>query len=244
LAIDPVPFGCSSLRYIYTIIVSVILIVMNITDLPKHHAVLITHSNRESVGNTLFSELQKLSPVHRFFNQTVLDIEAARNLITWVNTPYNEEKIALISFHTIGLEAQNALLKVLEEPRVGVRFILLTSNTSSLIDTLLSRVHIVQSEEHSETPGHSETFLSTSPSLRMKLPYITDILSRVDEEDRKDRESVRAFILSLISTLRANSIESKYIIETTEIASYAADPSASGKALLEYLALLLPQTKP
>lgn len=218
---------------------------MKLLDLPNHHAVLLVASEREATGVALWKELQGNSPAHRFFNQTVLDIETARSIISWAQTPYNEKKIALISFHTVGLEAQNALLKILEEPRLGVRFILLTSNKANLIDTVLSRVLIANEGEpvntNSETLQAAETFLATTHGLRMKLISITTLLSRVDEEDRKDREGVRAFILALVTLLRNNHSEPKYIQETLEVASYAADPSASGKALLEYLSLLLPQ---
>lgn len=216
---------------------------MNIKDLPQHHAILLVQKDRVSLGTKLYNELQALSPVHRFFNQTVLDIETARNIIAWANTPYNEEKIALISFHTIGLEAQNTLLKILEEPRNGVRFILITSNTSSLISTVLSRVLLIADTEGKELLNDAEFFLKTSPVLRIKLPTIINILSQEDEEGRKDRESIRAFILSIATVLKNTNNQSKYIPEVMEMASYAADPSASGKALLEYLSLLLPQTR-
>lgn len=216
---------------------------MKLSDLPSHHAILLEHSDRNFLSSILSSELQELSPAHRFFNQTVLDIETARAIITWALAPYNEEKIALISFHTIGLEAQNALLKVLEEPRAGVRFILITSNKANLIDTLLSRVLFVKSKESGENLSLAQTFLETAPPLRIKLPEIVKLLSQVDEEERKDREAVRSFVLSLVVVLQDNHAKPKYVEETLEIARYASDPSASGKALLEYLALLLPQTK-
>ena len=217
---------------------------MKLNDLPQHHAVLILDTDRINTSEKIFTELRTLSPVHRFFNQTVLDIESARTIISWANTPFNEEKIALISFHTIGLEAQNAILKLLEEPRDGVRFILITSNTASLISTVLSRVRIVNSAENSEELFDAENFLHTPHALRMKLPHCIKLLSQVDEEDRKDREAVKAFISSIATVLAGRGVEPKYILETVEIASYAADPSASGKALLEYLSLLLPQTRP
>ena len=216
---------------------------MKLNDLPQHHAVLILDTDRINSSEKIFAELQVLSPVHRFFNQTVLDIESARIIISWANTPYNEEKIALISFHTIGLEAQNALLKLLEEPRAGVRFILVTSNTASLIPTVLSRVLVISSDENNEELFDAENFLKTSHTLRMKLPHTLKLLSQVDEEERKDREAVKAFILAISRVLTKNNSDTNYITETLEIASYAADPSASGKALLEYLSLLLPQTK-
>lgn len=217
---------------------------MKFVDIPNHHAVLLVTNERQKISNEIFKELTHLSPVHTFFDQTVLDIESARKIIYWANTPYNEEKIALVSFHTVGLEAQNALLKILEEPRNGVRFILVTSNKASLISTILSRVLCISDNADNESVLMAETFLKTAFGQRMKLPYVVEILSRTDEEDRKDREGVRSFILSLVTVLKEIKAEPHYIEEAIECASYAADPSASGKSLLEYLSLLLPQMKP
>ncbi|MFA5131996.1 MAG: hypothetical protein WC444_01560 [Candidatus Paceibacterota bacterium] len=219
---------------------------MKLSDLPLHHAVLVVHGEREAVGLALWNELQALSPAHKFFDQTVLDIETARALTSWTNTPYNEEKIALISFHTATIPAQNAMLKLLEEPRTGVRFILLTSNKTSLIGTVISRVLEMRStekEEGSKSDAHAEEFMHAPYGARMKLPFVIELLARMDEEGRKDREGVRNFILSLVEVLSQEKIESRYVLETLETASYASDPSASGKALLEYLSLLLPQHK-
>ncbi|MEZ0208655.1 MAG: hypothetical protein ACAH17_00555 [Candidatus Paceibacterota bacterium] len=217
---------------------------MRFSAFPPHHALLLTHSDRANYGETLWAELSSLSQAHRHFNQTVLDIETARKIISWAQTPYNDERIALISFHTAGLPAQNAMLKMLEEPRGSTRFILLTSNKENLIDTVLSRVHHVHIESSSQdTSKNAEEFLATSSSFRMKLSHCVDLLARTDEEGRKDREAIKGFILSLIPVMQAKKVESRFILETISIASYASDPSASGKALLEYLALLLPEVK-
>lgn len=221
---------------------------MKLHDLPKHHAILVIHENREHEGALLWEELQNASLAHRFFNQTVLDIDTARSIISWANTPYNDEKIALVSFHTASLPAQNAMLKVIEEPPIGVRFILLTSNKESLIGTVLSRVQEIKQQtvddrQQTTENGVAEEFLRTPHSLRMKLVSVIELLARVDEEGRKDREAVRRFILSLTTILLRKKIASRYTEETLHVASYASDPSASGKMLLEYLALLLPQVK-
>lgn len=219
---------------------------MKLADLPKHHAVLIVDNERDAVGIALWNELQTLSPVHKFFNQTVLDIDTARKIISWANTSYNDEKIAIISFHTSGIPAQNAMLKILEEPRAGVRFILITSNKDNLIGTVTSRLLEVRSKENgvrSKNNINAEEFLCTPHSARMKLPFVVELLSRQDEEGRKDREGVRNFILSLVEVLSSSQVKPRYITETIELSSYASDPSASGKALLEYLALLLPVIK-
>ncbi len=216
---------------------------MDFSSLPKHHALLITHRDRTAYGKGLWAEISALSPAHRLYDQTVLDIESARSIISFAQSPYSGEKIVLISFHTASLPAQNAMLKVLEEPRGDMRFILLTTDKSNLIDTVLSRVQHVHVEGKEKTSMLAEEFLASPSATRMKLPTVIDVLARVDEEGRKDREAVKGFILNIAEVLRKNRIESRYLLETLEVASYASDPSASGKALLEYLSLLLPEVK-
>lgn len=215
---------------------------MKFSEFPPHHAVVVTHPLRNEYGARLWEELRTLSPAHKFFNQTVLDIETARAITSFAQSAYNGEKIALISFHTASIPAQNALLKTFEEPRDGVRFILLTTDTSNLLGTVLSRTHHIQLDEM-VSDRHAREFLSTTPAFRIKLSFITDVLARVDEEGRKDRESVKGFVLSLLPVLKESRVDSRYVTEVLEVASYASDPSASGKALLEYLALYLPEVR-
>ncbi len=219
---------------------------MNFLLQSHHHATLITHRDRKEATKNLWQELVKDSSAHRLFDTSVLDIATARTITSWAKSSYNEDRVGLISFHTAGIPAQNALLKILEEPQEGVRFILLTSNKEDLLGTVLSRVqhspYEYQSVE-SSTLSDARIFLNTAYSERMKLSCITMLLSQVDEEDRKDREAVRAFILSLADSVSKDIMSARHIPEILEIASYAGDPSSSGKALIEYLSLRLPQTK-
>lgn len=221
---------------------------MSLLTTLTHHAVLIVHNNRITFGDTLWNELQLMSPAHRFFNHTVLDIDTARSIIQWANTPYNDEKVALISFHTASIPAQNAMLKIIEEPRANVRFIIVTAHKESIIETLYSRLqhnHVddMLSTKNTLLVDNALLFLSSFPSSRMKLPFVTGLLTATDEEGRKDREGVKTFILTLTDILKKNKEYSAYTLETLQVAMYASDPSASGKALIEYLSLLLPQTK-
>ncbi len=210
----------------------------------SHHAILLTHPNRKDFTEELWGKLRNESHAHRLFDTTVLDIDAAREVLHWAKSPYDGTRIGLISFHTIGIPAQNALLKILEEPPVRTRFILLTSNKANLIETVLSRLHHIQTNVITENEEQDvKIFLATHPTERMKLVCVSNLLGRTDEEGRKDREGVRAFILSIVGLLSQDVALSRYVSETLEVSSYAGDPSASGKALLEYLSLLLPQTK-
>jgi DNA polymerase III, delta subunit len=218
---------------------------MLLSSLPMHHAVLVLTNDRATSSAGLWDEIRTLSPAHKYFDQTVLDIETSREIISWAKNSYNDERIGIISFHTAGIPAQNALLKILEEPPLKTRFILITSNKDNLIETVLSRVQIHKNTNLIENHENAEIFLKTPPSLRMKLPYIVELLEKKDEGGRKDRESVREFILSLtkiLSKKKGGIQDNSYVKEILTMASFASDPSASGKALLEYLSLLLPQT--
>jgi DNA polymerase III delta prime subunit len=217
---------------------------MDFSAFPEHHAVLVVTPDREPVFASFQAHFP--APFHKHLVQTVIDIDTAREISSWSKAGIqgeNGSRAYVISFHTITLPAQNALLKVLEEPQIGVRFIFVTSNKERLIGTVLSRMHAMQQESDSSDEESARDFLRAQSSVRMKLPSIVQLLAREDEEGRKDREATKGFILSLLSVMKEKNIESRYILETIEIASYASDPSASGKALLEYLALLLPTIK-
>ncbi len=217
---------------------------MSILQDLTHHATLFVHHDRKSFAENLWEELRSTSLANIFYPITVLDIDNARELISWAQTPYEGAKVALLSFHTITLPAQNALLKIIEEPRSGVRFILVTTNIEAIIPTLYSRLNHVSLTESTQPADKGVVlFLTTIHSERIKLPYIASLITQTDEEGRKDREGIRSFILSIVSVGHSYKEIQPYTEELLEMASYAGDPSASGKALIEYLALLLPQVK-
>lgn len=217
---------------------------MTLTTHLIHHATLFVHPERKKFSETLWNDLRNDSLAHIFHDHTVVDIDTARQLTSWANAPYEGERVALLSFHTITLPAQNALLKILEEPRVGVRFILVTTNQEALIPTLLSRLQL-QSLPLQEVLYKKEAtlFLATPHKERMKLASVTSLLNATDEEKRKDREGVKLFILSIATLLGTKQELHKETQEVLEVASYASDPSSSGKALLEYISLIVPVIK-
>ena len=216
---------------------------MSLIQSLTHHAILFVHPNRKEFATELWKELSAASPAHTLHDHTVIDIDTARALTSWANTPFNEKKVALLSFHTITVPAQNALLKIVEEPSNDITFVFVTTNKEALIPTLYSRLQHKDISLISTTDANPSQFLKTTSSERMKLPFIVKLLEAKDEEDRKDREGIRSFILSLAKTLAADHRYADKVEITLQMASYAGDPSSSGKAILEYLSLLLPETR-
>ncbi|MCH7826614.1 MAG: hypothetical protein IIC75_01355 [Bacteroidetes bacterium] len=75
-------------------------------------------------------------------NTKNIKINSIRNIKKFISLDYSEipYRIILISFaHLMSIEAQNALLKQLEEPPAGTVFILCTSNPTQLMETIRSR---------------------------------------------------------------------------------------------------------
>lgn len=81
----------------------------------------------------------------------------------WLAPNESEQKIyILLNIEDMGQEAQNALLKSLEEPPSHVRFILTCDNRRSLLDTIVSRVTVYSLEP--------QTREECALSIREKFP--------------------------------------------------------------------------
>lgn len=117
----------------------------------------------------------------RVLGETSLGIEEMRNMQKSVFlTPVKGSKKAIIleDAQTLTIEAQNALLKILEEPPAHVLFFLSTTSTDSLLPTILSRCSLVKLQEDSQdlTPEQItvleedvQLLLSSSIAIRLSL---------------------------------------------------------------------------
>lgn len=155
------------------------------------------------------------------------------------------KKVFVISADTITHEAQNALLKVLEEPTANTHFFLLMPSVETLLPTLRSRVVLVPTGEMMVAQGESggpvatatlvSEFLAASKGGRMAL------LKPLMEE--KDKLATIAFVDALIKKLSKSAQDTKKHAKELEMLitmrGYINDRSASIKMILEYLALSL-----
>lgn len=140
-------------------------------------------------------------------------------------------KYLILAFDRIGVEAQNALLKVVEEAPGGSHFYLCTPHPGALIPTLRSRC-IVETLSSTRVPDEREdvaTFLSSG---------YADRLSRVEKmvtalQRTQDRSEVRAFVRALV---RAQPCRT-----TLDAARYLEQHGSSPKLVLSHLAVVLPQ---
>jgi DNA polymerase III delta prime subunit len=123
----------------------------NITAENLHHGYLIV-GDRESNKNSLLDFLQNNleistvgNPDFSFTEYNTLNIEDARGLTdTQSRKDFGgSKKIFILATHIITEEAQNALLKVFEEPTVGTHFFILATQ-NNFLPTFLSRLQVIR----------------------------------------------------------------------------------------------------
>lgn len=124
-------------------------------------------------------------------------------------------------------EAQNALLKLFEEPPRDTVFYLIVPNTSILLPTLRSRLIMSgQEAQNPETPL-SQEFLKMSYGERMEL---------IASLAKKDPDSLKRLVIDLGKLNIKNQNAKRSLLLATK---YISNRGASKKMLAEELALSL-----
>ncbi|MDE2071604.1 MAG: hypothetical protein KGI70_02655 [Patescibacteria group bacterium] len=144
----------------------------------------------------------------------------------------------VLGVSSITSEAQQALLKLFEEPQKGVVFVLLVPH-GTLVPTLRSRMlaYPTHIEDASTAGVLAKKFLSSSAQAR------SDIVAELLEDEGGEKERVRELLTGLEGILTTHMRDTKVRSALEDIArvrGYIADRSASLKMLLEHLALALP----
>ncbi len=98
--------------------------------------------------------------------------------------------IQIIDFQNARVEAQNALLKVLEQPVMGLVFVISSSNSSKILDTIKSRTANV----HLTTPSFAEYqeyyTKATSSQLKTAFAATAGDMSLIDDYLRDNDDAL------------------------------------------------------
>ncbi len=181
------------------------------------------------------------NPDFHIFSFKSFGINEARNLIEMAGRfPFaGNKKYFIVSFTQATREAQNALLKLLEEPTEGTHFFLLIPSHSILLPTLCSRLFLISERINKEISPRAKDFIQASPKKRLTL--IKNII------DTKDKAEAVNFLNELeesihdLVSLKESSLDERNILHCIIRArAYLNDRSPSVKMLLEQVSLLTP----
>ncbi len=187
------------------------------------------------------------NPDHHHKKFETLTIDDAREIKEiHAGRPFSADipRVFIIEFHGITREAQNALLKVLEEPAPNNFFFLIMPSFDILLPTLRSRLHSLDFDEDEKAQKKADSFLTLSVKEKVaKADAIAQSISDEAEAKHVAMEFVAAIELELYEAYsKENSPQKKALFaEKFEIISkartYLNDRAPSIKMLLEYVAL-------
>jgi DNA polymerase III delta prime subunit len=154
---------------------------------------------------------------------------------------YREDlkRIFIIEISNITHEAQNALLKIFEEPHENSHFFIVMPSAELLLPTLRSRLFILPREmeiQDYENDKEIKDFLKLS--RKEKIDYVDDIAKRISDEEI-DKSYAINFLNNLSIVLYQDKEKNKSSLKAIiKVLDYINDRGASVKQLLEYIALL------
>ena len=171
-------------------------------------------------------------------------IDDARALKERAGMKASGKKFFIVSFNFITIEAQNSLLKILEEPTTSTHFFFLTQSSDHLASTLKSRLAIISKASISGDRNLTEAkkFLNASKSDRLKI--VKEIIEDIADEEKSKADAI-AFVNDVELVLYKNFEKTKNgevmnsLKRVIDFKGYLFDRGSSAKLILEYFAVLL-----
>ena len=174
-----------------------------------------------------------------------LSITDARQIGDWVSKkPVQESRtIIIIEFETASQDAQNALLKSIEDPTAQVMIFFVCSGDQYILPTIKSRVVSIQ-EETAEQEGQHDlgTFFALDFPERWK--YMETHVLIKDAETVENKIRTKAFVNEILDFVFQNDSLENWTATYRSIekmAAYIHSPSASLKYILEFCCVSIPK---
>ena len=167
----------------------------------------------------------------------IFGIDEARALIRAASFVSQGEQVFVYSVHgAITTEAQNALLKLFEEPPMHTYFFMCVANPSALLPTLRSRAVLIEGARAESTISGKE-FLKVTPKERLAL--LAPLLKE------KDVAALRALCTGveeyLYVQLPSGKERDAVLGRVTRLTQALGEQGSSLKIVSEALAVVVPQ---
>lgn len=220
-----------------------------ITKRKLHHAYLIEGDARE-LAEPLLEHLEvelgipkEGNPNTRVIVLEMFDIAAAKEIraASSMTGFSGNKRVYIIGARAFTHEAQNALLKTLEEPGEGVLFFLIVPSKELVIPTVRSRLFLMTADAPECSPedlADAERFFNGDTADR--LTFVAKIYQEEDRDLARDNAKTLLTALLVVYARQVNR-DSRYLerLITTRRRLYSRSPSL--KLLLEDIALTLPK---
>ena len=173
----------------------------------------------------------------RFFISDDFLLENAKEVIAEAYIAEKDEKILVINANSFRTEAQNALLKIIEEPPRNIKFIIATQNKNLLLPTIRSRMLI----ENNLTKKPKITL-----DLNLKSLSLKELTSFIDQKiaDEQAQKFGKNELKELVGIIVTKAVDSGYKFSGDEMDYFfslirLADLNAKSHAVLTPLLLTI-----
>jgi DNA polymerase-3 subunit delta' len=196
---------------------------------------LATHHKIESQGNPDFFD--------HFYEMFVIDDARAVKTFHGMR-PVTEtgKKIFILQMNGVTIEAQNALLKLLEEPAEYAHFFILIPSTHLLLPTVKSRMRFLGETGKEKTTDSELLKIAERLTALSKAKRLEEVKKLIDDisKEKKTRQDAIELLNALQTVVREQKgvQEGASALLTIEMArNYMHDRAPSIKMLLEYVML-------
>lgn len=195
-------------------------------------------------------DINKNSPDVMLNLYDAFNIEDGHNIKEWHKNRGidGKKKICIIGAKFINREAEQSLLKIIEEPTIDTHFFIVVPDSSLLLGTILSRVHLIKnlkSDNNFEDKIAGEFHKMNSKD---RIEKVADIIKKF--KDNENSGGLRYYAISLVNGIERiiyekwkndlNNDELKFIlVELKNCRSYLSTPGAAVKMILEHIALVI-----
>lgn len=200
-----------------------------------HHAYLLSGGQAEGYAafSSLLEEIEfetEGNPDYFALEGGTFGIDEARSLSSRAYVKaFGERKVFLLAPERFTVEAQNALLKLLEEPPENTHFFILAREKELLIPTLLSRLNTVEVEGGSASRSEAAKFLKMNPGERVAFA----------KKFADSEENLSVFLDELLLEMKKNGASAEKLKRAFKARQFADDRSAMPRLILEHLALVI-----
>ncbi len=149
-------------------------------------------------------------------------------------------RIFVITTAGITNEAQNALLKTLEEPPSDAVFFFVVPSPLMLLPTLRSRTQMLLMPRTEENVEVVDVKVFLAATAQQRLDLLKPLLEK-DEDDKRDIGAVVGFLSALERGLAKTNRDFRGLEAVYRARKYMGDKGALVKPLLEQVALLVPR---
>lgn len=159
-----------------------------------------------------------------------------------------KKKVCILATEFINREAEQALLKMIEEPGINTHYFIIVPDVSLLLPTIISRVHVIKIDKKEDEEIVKDVLSFIQSKLKDRIEIIAKMVK--DKKEESGSGQLRSYATIFVNELeqffyqklkeKRTDKKIKFILdELQKSRTYLSTPGASVKMILEHLALVI-----